>query len=484
MNGLYKKASFTFLIKILGLGIAFVFQVILGRLLEPETYGEFTMFVTFITLLSIISVIGMDRNLIKEVAKDSINKKLSNSWLYYSFKVSLILFVLISLFVYFFPNYISISSNTKYLFILMLLFKIASLLLDGFLQGAGFVVKVTSLNILLNNFLKIILFFIFYYFGFNGLSTALYAFIVSEMFTLFIRSVIIKSFLGSNLSFKENLTTGEKKLFIKYSVTMALITSIGLLLQNVDKIMISNLLDYNSVGIYKVAQNYVVLIGVFITPFVAFWPVISKLYSDNKILEIEIEMKKIVTIVTYLVIPMFFIFLFASENLLLIFGESYVSREAKIVLIVLSFSFLIDAISGPIGSILTMTNYAKYVLVNNIISLTLNIVLNYIFIKMFGIIGVAVATGLSIIVNNLLSIIQVKKLLGIFSYDFRNLRQIISLSILNYIICEVLMNTLNIDNTYLYLLIFGCVMYIINGLLLIIIYRRSIKNFIMNRRLM
>ena len=145
-------------------------------------------------------------------------------------------------------------------------------------------------------------------------------------------------------------------------------------------------------------------------------------------------MKKIVKIVTYLVIPMFFIFLFLNEKLLLIFGEDYVSEDAKIVLVVLAFAFLVDAISGPIGSILTMTNYAKYILVNNIISVVLNIILNFIFIKTLGIIGVAIATGISIIANNLISIIEVKLLLGIFSYDYKNLLQIFVFSTGNFIL--------------------------------------------------
>ena len=237
------------------------------------------------------------------------------------------------------------------------------------------------------------------------------------------------------------------------------------MLQNIDKIMISTFLDLNRVGIYKVAQNYVNLISVFITPFIAFWPVISKLYNENNIGQIETEMKRIVRIVTYLVVPMFFIFLFLGNDLLAIFGEAYVTNEAKLALIILAFSFLIDAISGPIGSILTMTKYAKLALYNNLISLLINITLNFILISRFGIVGVAIATGVSIIANNLISIIQVKLLLGIFSYDYRNLIQILTMGVVNYLLGIILIDRLLVENIYARIIIFGIVIYSLNLIL-------------------
>jgi len=476
MEGLYRKISGTFFIKVLGLGTAFLLQIILGRTLKPELYGHYTIFITYINVLSIIAVLGMDKNLIKEVAKVSDDKTQNSGLLSFAIKTSFLLFIILSIFIVVFHNEISVPLNLLHLFLLMLLIKVIILILDGFLQGKGLVVKVTFLNELINNFLKIIFFIIFIKLEINGLYSALYSFIISEIIAVIIRSSIIKKLLGNHISPKDSFSRFERMQFIKYSMTMALITGIGLLLQNIDKIMIAYFLDLSSVGIYKVAQNYVTLIGVFITPFIAFWPVISKLYNENKIAEIQNEMRKIVKIVTYLVIPMFFIFLFLSEKLLLIFGREYVLENAKVVLIVLGLAFLIDAISGPIGSILTMTKYAKYVLINNIIALTLNVVLNFIFIKMFGIIGVAIGTGISIVANNLISILQVKVLLGIFSYDYKNIAQIFVLLIFNYILCQLFTKFLFIENTYLYLVVFAGLMYLFNGLILAFNYKKTLKN--------
>jgi O-antigen/teichoic acid export membrane protein len=326
----------------------------------------------------------------------------------------------------------------------------------------------------LNNILKMVIFGFLLFRYENVLMSAIYSFIASELISLVLRWVIIKKSVNPDLLSKIKMEAGERTNFLKYSTTVALISIVSLLMLNVDKLIISEYLDYAQVGLYKVSQNYVTLIAVFIAPFVAFWPVISKLYSDNKIPEIESEMKKIVRIITSLVIPMFFIFLFLSDRLLLIFGESYVSDESVTVLILLSFAFLIDAISGPIGSILTMTKHAKFILVNNVVSLLLNVVISLLLIDRLGIVGIAIGTGASLIFNNLISIIEVKILLGIFSYDYRNILQISTLAVFNYAVCFLLNATLKINNNYLFLIVYGGILYLLNGAIFMVINGKAI----------
>jgi O-antigen/teichoic acid export membrane protein len=482
MSGLYRKVGNTFFLKVFGLGIAFIFQIVLGRILEPNLYGQYTMYLTYTTVLSIIAILGMDRNLIKEVAKEEDNKNKSDSLLQYALLISFSISVVLIFIILLTRKHFNLSYSGYFVFIAMLIIKTLVALLDGFLQGKGQVVQVTVFNSVVNNILKIVMFIGMILFGISSLTAALMSFVISEIITVCIRFTNIKKLLSDGFKFEIILNSNEKKRFVKYSAIVALTSGIGLMLQNVDKIMISAYLNLESVGIYKVSQNYVSLLSVFIAPFIAFWPVISKLYNENNTKQIEIEMKKIVRIVTYLVVPMFFIFLFLSDDLLRVFGGAYVTKEGQTALIILAFAFLIDAVSGPIGSILTMTNYAKYILYNNIISLILNVLLNYLLIKNYGIIGVAVGTGASIIVNNLISIIEVKVILGIFSYDRKNVIEVIVLSFLNYLACIILNGNLKISSIYLNIIIFSMLLYLINIVIMLIIQRKNIKNLLVEWR--
>ncbi|MDP4091249.1 MAG: polysaccharide biosynthesis C-terminal domain-containing protein, partial [Bacillota bacterium] len=332
------------------------------------------------------------------------------------------------------------------------------------------------------NSLKVVFFVIFISLHLDGLKSSLFSFILGEDVAVLLRCVKIREFTGDKLSFKDDLSHTEKEQFIKYSLTVALIAGIGVLLQNVNMIMLEKLLGADSVAVYKVAHNYVALIGVLISPFIAFWPVISKLYKENKISEIQAEMRNIVKIVTYMVIPMFLIFYFLSEKLLFIFGKGYVTDDGKKVLLILGFAFLVDAISGPIGSILNMTKYAKFTLINNIIAVLLNIILNYVFIRKYGVAGAAIGTGISIIANNLISIVEVKLLLGIFSYDYKYVIQIVSFSIGNYFLSRWLFGILNINNSFIYIVVFGIIIYVINMLVIAFIYRQLIIDKFIKKR--
>ena len=481
MSGLYKKAGGTFILKFFGLGIAFIFQIVLGRILNPELYGEYTMYLTYSTVFSIITILGMDRNLIKEVARFEGDVTKEKSLLRFSTQTSLLITIAVAGILLLLRGFIGISNYGLLLLISMIVIRSMIAILDGYLQGKGNVVQVTLLNSVINNILKMIFFVALILLNVDSLSAAIFSFVLSEIITIFLRTAQVSNILQIKTNSMLNLSLEEKRTFIKYSLTVALISGIGLMLQNIDKIMISTFLDLNRVGIYKVAQNYVNLISVFVTPFIAFWPVISKLYNENSIAQIEIEMKRIVRIVTYLVVPMFFIFLFLGKDLLAIFGEAYVTNEAKLALIILALSFLIDAISGPIGSILTMTKYAKLALYNNLASLLINITLNFILISRFGIVGVAIATGISIIANNLISIIQVKLLLGIFSYDYRNVIQILSMGVVNYLLGVILIDAITFENIYIRIIIFGIAMYSLNLFVLAVNHRKNIRN-ILDRR--
>lgn len=478
MAGLYKKAGGTFIFKILGLSIAFILQIVLGRILNPKLYGIYTMYITYTTLFSIITIIGMDRNLIKEIPRLDIKNNKGEKLLKFSIKVSFIIMFLIIFVIFIMKKSLKLSNDGFLILTIMVGIKTIIVLLDGYLQGKEQILKVTFLNTLLNNIFKIIIFLIFVFLGIKELNSAIISFILGEFLTILIRLKIISIIIKSESKEKYILEKFEKKLFIKYSITMALISGIGIILQNVDKIVISYYLDFVNVGIYKVSQNYVSLISVFITPFVAFWPIISKLYNENRLEQIEVEMKTIIRLITYLVIPMFYIFIFKGNILLKIFGDEYVTKQAYVTLIILSSAFLIDAISGPIGSILIMTKYARYSLINNIIALIINFSLNILLVRKMGIIGVSVATAISIICNNLISIIQVKVLLGIFSYDIKYLIQIICLVFLNFIFSGILFNLIDINNLYLNITIFGTLIYILNILIIFFVERKNINKIL------
>ena len=143
-------------------------------------------------------------------------------------------------------------------------------------------------------------------------------------------------------------------------------------------------------------------------------PKISEFFHRNKkddlikTVNFTVAVSSTISIVTFL-------FLITFSNFFLgIFGDEF--EAGKWVLIILAFGQLLNCLSGSVGLLLQMTGHQKVYRTIMIYGLFLNIFLNLILIKPFGIEGVAIATMSSFVLWNLLGVYYVKKHLGISPY--------------------------------------------------------------------
>ncbi|MGL5056686.1 MAG: oligosaccharide flippase family protein [Fusobacteriaceae bacterium] len=437
MKNLFKKTGVVFVIKILGLLIGFFFQFLLTNNLTVSSYGEYTLFLTYVNMMTIFSLLGLDNSLIKEIPL--LKRAFGEKILKYFFKISLMSTALLSITYYMFFR---TKYDSKFLIIVIvaLFLKNSIGLLDAYFQGKGKIVEVNINSVLLNNILKVILFYFVREYKLYGV---FFSYFISEIICLIVRLIQLK-LKPIN---KVKVSKEKKQQLLKYGITFTLITSIGILNQNADKLILEKFLGLEALGIYKVSQNYLSLLGIFVSPFIAFWPVISKLYSQNKIKEIESTFSDIIKLILVLVIPSFIFIYFNSESLLGLFGAEY-SKYSK-VLIILSIGILIDTSAGPIGAVLSMTKYQKVTLFNSIFCLVLNIILSMIFLKKYGIIGVAFATTICIICNNLISIISNKILLDIMPYKIKILQVMFINLITLYLLYKELLINIRLENIIL-----------------------------------
>lgn len=470
MIDFFQKTGIVFLIKVVGLVIAFLFQFLLTNNLSPASYGEYTLFLTYINMLTIFSLIGLDNSLIKEIP--IVKRAYGEKMLLFFFKIIIFSTIFISIIFYIF--YIKKYTSVFLILVISGIFiKGLVMLLDSYYQGKGKIVEVNLYSSLVNNILKIFIFFLLKKYK---LYAVFISYFISELFCLSLRKIK----LNIKSENKLKLTQKDKIKFIKYGITFTLITSIGVLNQNVDKLILESYLGLEAVGVYRVNQNYLSLLGIFVSPFLAFWPIISKLYKQNKIKEIEETFSNIIKLILVLVIPCFVLICFKSDKLLSLFGKEY--SKYSIILIVLSIGTLIDTSAGPIGAVLTMTKFQKISLYNSIVCLILNVILSIVFVKKYGILGVALSTSLTIVFNNVISIIFNKILLGIMPYKFK----ILVCGFLNLIILFIFQNyyqnKLLFDNLVLDLLLNLILLGIISMIINAIIYFKVLKKFYLGRQ--
>lgn len=178
-----------------------------------------------------------------------------------------------------------------------------------------------------------------------------------------------------------------------------------------DIIMVGIFLSSSAVGIYNIA---VLLTTVITLPLSAvnqlFPPIASRLYSagnHDELAEVYVAVSRWSMTGA---LPLALGAIVYRNELLALFGAEFVAGGA--VLAILAIAKFVDTAVGPSGFMLMMTDHQYLMLANQWTFAAMNIVLNYLFIIKFGVIGAAYASALVLALLNLLRVTEVWYLEG------------------------------------------------------------------------
>jgi O-antigen/teichoic acid export membrane protein len=105
----------------------------------------------------------------------------------------------------------------------------------------------------------------------------------------------------------------------------------------------------------------------------------------------------------------------SAETVLRIFHQP--PSQARVAMLVLASAFLVDAFSGPVGHVLTMSGRSWLNWANNAVSLVCNVVLNLLLIPHLGLLGAAISWAVVIAGVNVVRILQVRRVFGVTPFS-------------------------------------------------------------------
>ena len=117
---------------------------------------------------------------------------------------------------------------------------------------------------------------------------------------------------------------------------------------------------------------------------------------------------------SFLVISLFL--LGFTQPILNLFGSDFIA--ARWVLLTLIVGKLINAFTGPVGYLLDLTGYQNQSALIRSCSTLVNVILNFIAIPLFGMLGAAIATALTFGIEKLWIQLFAYKKLGIYASIF------------------------------------------------------------------
>lgn len=252
-----------------------------------------------------------------------------------------------------------------------------------------------------------------------------------------------------NYRFEFNINSKHFKKISIYGVPLTISFALGVLLQNIDKYMITYLLDIKSNGNYSLIYDFVhnslyMVIG---SLGMASLPRIIK--QSNKTINIK-EFDKYIEILYLISVPLTFTFISISSNLAIIINNYGYNTSKNIIILITIATFIHGTNTFVYGQAVQLMQNTKVIYIPSIIAILVNIGLNIIFLPHIGVLGAALSTLIAFIVSN----ICIYKL-TLKNTEINYFPKILYLTILIGLLSILLVSTINFNNIYISI-VFKC----------------------------
>ena len=379
--------------RIIRMGVLLFVGIYVARYLGPERYGLLSYSNSFVGVFTAIALLGLDGIVVRELVKSPENrdKILGTSFLLKV--VGTLLMWLIILIALFFTNNDLLTNTLIAIIAFSVIFQAFNVIEFNFQAEvkSKYVVQAQLVQLLVTSVTKIIL-------------------VVKELPLIWFASVFCLDaiILALGLAYVYSYNRGSIHIWkwdSKYAKAL-LIESWPLMFSymsyliyaKIDRIMIKEMLDEYSVGIYSAA--YVLYEApLFISLMVAksIYPLLVQYYHDNKnkLFHYYTILSSYMTLLSYMIVLFFYIF--HEELIQLTFGDDFEDSSRILVLLSLGLIPMFNAFLR--SSYITITGNQKIILYTSLFSSIFNVILNYFLINEFGVQGAVYSTVLTQILS-------------------------------------------------------------------------------------
>lgn len=432
MNSLYKivkESGINFTGSLVGMGLNYLFLMIITRFLAPDEYGTFVLAQSVITVSLVFVLLGTPKALDRFIpfynASGDIGK--TKALIFTVMKLSLILSVIVGLILIALSEFFAHSLFKNYQFSLVLKIMVLSMPLLALIQLISFAFigfkelryRVYIQQLMLPS-LKILFAAFVFILGY-GLLGWVWAYNISLVFTSFLAFWFFRKYISPLLSQVRKIPVSLKEI-VSYSWPLSIHHIILIFFGQIGILFLGYFHSSVEAGVYRIYIYLVTLISLILPSFAQIYkPVISALISKGKIEEVRIIYRRISKWIFLINALLFLIFLlFGSPIVRILFTESYLI--APVAFLLLAAGTFLNSVFGPEGMTLEAFGNTKLSMLNSIIMLITNVGLNFLFTPHYGIVGAAIATATSLTVGGLAGLIEIFWLYHLQPFNLEYLR--------------------------------------------------------------
>ena len=431
---LFNKGGIAMLYRIGGQLLGFLLTFVIAYFFGANGLGDYVLAIIVLKIFTLISKLGLDTASIRYIAEYSSENSLSSILDFRKKSIFLITTVSIicSLVMYLGANIIAefIKANPQHIEITSFFILPMSLFIFHYqnmrglkeIAGYSFFFWMSQALFSLIAILALTTFT-------KDPAVPLYAYLISLIVISIFSVISFTYFLNKRKRIKELFTDDKKSESVKniliVSLPLMLAQAVHFIMSWTDKLMLGILdspdvisgLSTNSaqIGVYHTAfkLSMFATIGLMAVKSIAS-PKFAELYKQREFKLLKKVTQQSTKLIFWTTLPLVALFIFFSENLMLLFGDEF--QAGVFAFILLSIGRVFVSFSGAAGNLLQMCGRQVIFMNIAVIGSVINVVLNFSLIPIYGINGSAIATMISLVSFNFLLVYYVKKEFGFYTF--------------------------------------------------------------------
>lgn len=418
LSEILSKSFYFILFRVGGTIFGYIFSLFITQTYGANIYGIVALCFSFFLFIGVFGRLGIDTNIVKVFSKPDYKSEVGLFYkvVFKSFLVSLIICSLVYIFGENIVVDLLVEPKPEILpYLPWVLFSVP--FWSVVLISASFFRARSQNNIFafFNNpgrfLLSLIFLLAFYFFVDKGplitVQSHFYAILMLATISLIL---VYRNFKGINLTHQSHYWG-----FLKDAFPMMLASSAIIILASTDTFLMGVFEKNENVGIYNIALKISTLSIFFLQAISSILaPKIANAYAEGDIKNFNKIIKFSTKINFYLSSSLIAIIIIFRQFLLGLFGEQFV--EGETILVILCLGQIVNSFTGPVGVIMQMIGQQKAFRNIVIVALILNIILTITLIPIYGGIGAAISTSVSMFVWNISSTVYLRMRMGIKSH--------------------------------------------------------------------
>ncbi len=419
-------ASTAFVLKAVGTGLAFLFNVVLARKLGVEGAGLYFLAFTVISIAGVLSCAGLDNALLRFVASSAAAgdwtavKGACRKGLIISAAASVASAVL----VFSASPWIAkeVFSKPELAGVLrwmsLAIFPMSMLVIySEMLKGLKLIMKshlVQGVLVWLFSLTGIL-----FLSGIWGVYGAVWAFIAASFATAVIAIILWRRAAPQLKGIKGNFRLNK---LLDSSVPLFLVSAMYLVIQWTSTFALGIWGTKAEVGVFSVAFRTAMLISfVLIAVNSIAAPKFAALYSLGDMDALGKTARNSARLLTLMAAPVLALFIIFPSRIMGVFGEDF--RQGGMILAILAAGQFVNVSTGSVGYLLMMSGNERILRNNVAFAAAVNVALNALLVPRYGILGAAAATALSVSLLNITASYLVYKKINIKTIPWPDLKR-------------------------------------------------------------